>query len=186
MTDTPIRAAIWLRVSTTDQDTENQRPVLEAWARARGFDVGPTYTCEASAWTGRHRAKLDEALDDARRGRFDVILVWSLDRLSREGIEQTLATLRRFHERGVRVLSHEESWTDGPPEMAQLLGAIMAWVAQMESKRRSERVKAGLARRRAEGKPVGRQPGASDKAPRKRSGYVQRWERERAAAQVSG
>jgi DNA invertase Pin-like site-specific DNA recombinase len=55
-------------------------------------------------------------------------------------------------------------------------------MAAQESKRRSERVKAALARRKAEGKPVGRQPGAADKTPRKRSGYVARWERERQSA----
>jgi len=55
-------------------------------------------------------------------------------------------------------------------------------MAKMESDRRSERIKAGLARRHAEGKPVRRQPGAADKKPRKRSGYVARWERERTAA----
>jgi len=57
---------------------------------------------------------------------------------------------------------------------------VMAWVARMESQRRSERVRAGLARRRAQGLPVGRQPGAKDTRPRKRSGYVARWERDRA------
>jgi len=56
---------------------------------------------------------------------------------------------------------------------------VMAWVARMESQRRSERVRAGLARRRAQGLPVGRQPGAKDTRPRKRSGYVARWERAR-------
>jgi DNA invertase Pin-like site-specific DNA recombinase len=60
-----------------------------------------------------------------------------------------------------------------------ILVAFAGWMAAQESKRRSERVKAALARRKAEGKPVGRQPGAADKKPRKRSGYVARWERER-------
>jgi DNA invertase Pin-like site-specific DNA recombinase len=55
-------------------------------------------------------------------------------------------------------------------------------MAHQESTRRSQGIKAGLARRQAEGKPVGRQPGSADKKPRQRSGYVARWERERAAA----
>jgi DNA invertase Pin-like site-specific DNA recombinase len=62
------------------------------------------------------------------------------------------------------------------------LAAVYAWMARAESAHRSERVRAGLERRRREGKPVGRQPGATDKRPRKRSGYVARWERERDAA----
>jgi DNA invertase Pin-like site-specific DNA recombinase len=65
--------------------------------------------------------------------------------------------------------------------MQELLAAIMASMARMESQRRGERVRAGLARRKAAGLPVERQPGAKDKARRRRSGYVARWERERVA-----
>jgi DNA invertase Pin-like site-specific DNA recombinase len=64
-----------------------------------------------------------------------------------------------------------------------VLVAFAGWMAQQESGRRSERIRAGLARRRSEGKSVGRQPGAADRKPRKRSGYVARWERERREAQ---
>jgi DNA invertase Pin-like site-specific DNA recombinase len=63
-----------------------------------------------------------------------------------------------------------------------ILIAFAGWMAERESARRSERITAGLAKRKAEGKPVGRQPGSSDKKPRRRSGYVARWERERTAA----
>jgi putative DNA-invertase from lambdoid prophage Rac len=136
----------------------------------------------ASAWTGAHRDQLRQALDDARAGRFDVLLVWALDRVSREGVEATLALLRRFREHGVMVWSPHEPWTEtSDPRMAELLSSLFAWMAAEESRRRSDRVRAGLERRRREGKPVGRQPGATDKRPRKRSGYVARWERERAS-----
>ncbi|HLQ54628.1 MAG TPA: recombinase family protein, partial [Streptosporangiaceae bacterium] len=95
--------------------------------------------------------------------------------------EATLRAMRRFREAGVRVISLQEPWTDVSGETQELLTAVMGWVAQMESRRRSERTKAGLERRRREGLPVGRQPGAKDTRPRKRSGYVARWEREREA-----
>jgi len=109
-----------------------------------------------------------------------VLLVWALDRLDRQGVESTLGLLRRFHEAGAPVWSLREPWTEtAGPSMAELLAAIYAWIARAESARRSERVRAGLERRRREGKPAGRQPGATDKRPRKRSGYVARWERER-------
>jgi DNA invertase Pin-like site-specific DNA recombinase len=131
---------------------------------------------------GQHRDVLGRALPDARTGKYDVLLCWALDRISREGVEATLATLRRFHAAGAPVWSLRESWTEtADPHVAELLASIYAWMAKAESTRRSERTKAGLARRRAEGKPVGRQPGAKDTRPRKRSGYVARWERERAA-----
>jgi putative DNA-invertase from lambdoid prophage Rac len=172
-------AAIWARVSTREQENENQLAALREWASRRDFEIECEYVSEESAWNGKHRAQLTGALQDARLGRYEVLLVWALDRLSREGVEATLATLRQFRERGVRVLSLQEPWTDGPAEMQELLTSVLAWVASQESRRRSERVKAGLERRRRQGKPVGRQPGAQDKKPRKRSGYVKRWERER-------
>jgi len=174
-----LKAAIWARVSTREQNTENQLAALRDWAERRGFPVEVEYLSEESAWNGNHRAQLAEALQDARMGRFQVLLVWALDRLSREGIEAMLSTLRQFRERGVRVLSLQEPWTDGPPEMQELLTSFFAWIAQQESRRRSERIRAGLERRRRDGKPVGRQAGAVDKRKRKRSGYVARWERVR-------
>ena len=109
-----------------------------------------------------------------------MLLVWALDRLSREGIELTLRIMRQFAGRGMAVWSLRESWTEtSDPQVRELIAAIMAWVARMESQRRSERVRAGLARRKAAGLPVGRQPGSKDCRQRKRSGYVARWERER-------
>ena len=170
------RAAIWARVSTSEQETANQLLTLREWAASRGFEVVREYTAEASAWTGKHKPLLATALEDARLGRFDVLLCWALDRLSREGIEATLSLLRQFRDLGADVWSLQEPWTEVNGPTADLLGAILAWVAQQESVCRSERIKAGLARRRAEGKPVGRQPGTRDRKPRKRSGYVAAWE----------
>ncbi len=113
------------------------------------------------------------------------MLVWALDRLSREGVEAMLGILRQFREQGAMVWSLRESWTEtSDPRMAELLGAIFAWMAAEESRRRSERTKAGLERRKREDPDFrpGRQRGAKDSKPRRRSGYVARWEREREAA----
>jgi putative DNA-invertase from lambdoid prophage Rac len=175
--ETRERAAVWSRVSTEEQHTANQREALERFATGHGWDIVACYDAGGlSAWTGAHRERLGQALDDARAGKYDVLVVWALDRLERGGIEATLRAMRLFREAGVRVVSLQEPWTDVPGETQQLLTAVMGWVAQMESARRSERVKAGLARRKAAGLPVGRQPGAGDKKPRRRSGYVSAWE----------
>jgi DNA invertase Pin-like site-specific DNA recombinase len=180
----PSRCAIWARVSTDEQETGNQLAELRQWAARRGLEVAAEYVVDgASAWKGEHRGQLAAALADARLGRYDVLLVWSLDRMSREGVEATLGLLRRFHQARAPVWSLREPWTEtADPRLAELLGAIYAWMAAEESRRRSERVKAGLARRRAEGKPVGRRTGAQDRKPRRRSGYYARWERERTIA----
>jgi len=75
----------------------------------------------------------------------------------------------------VRVLSLNEAWTDGPEAMQDLLGSLFAWMAQQESTLRSARVRAGLAKVVANGRRIGRKPGAKDAKPRKRSGYLQRY-----------
>lgn len=174
------RVAVWARVSTGDQESQNQLRALRDFADRHDYDVVEEYVSTASARTGQHREQLHKALKDAFTGKYKVLLVWSLDRLSREGIEEMLGTLRRFREHGVQVISLQEPWT-GVGEVQELLTAILAWVASFESKRRSERIRAGLARKRAEGKHVGRQFGAKDKTKRKNTGYVERFKRERAA-----
>jgi DNA invertase Pin-like site-specific DNA recombinase len=152
-----MKAAIWARVSTTDQETRNQVAELRAYAERRGWElVEPVYAVEASAWKGRHRGDLDRALVDGRSGRYEVLLVWALDRLTREGPLETLQVVDRFARAGVQVVSLQESWTEAAGELRDLMLAIVGWVARFESQRRSERVRAGMARAAAEGKHVGR------------------------------
>jgi DNA invertase Pin-like site-specific DNA recombinase len=166
------RAALWARVSTVDQVAEDQLLPLRAEAARRGLEVVREIAMQESAYLGRQRSQVERLLTESRT--FDVLVVWALDRLSREGIEKTLATLRRFRERGIRVVSLQEPWAEASGDAGELLMAVAAWVARMESQRRSERTKAGLARRKAQGLPVGRQPGAKDKGLRKVSGYYLR------------
>lgn len=172
-------AALWVRVSQgEDQTVENQLLALRAWALTRGYEIVAEFQVDGSAYSGAHRPTLKAALEGAHRGQFKVLAVWSIDRLSREGILETLLVIKRFLDMGVTVVSHQESWTETTaPDVRDLLIAVTAWVAQQESRRRSERTKAGLDRRRAQGLPVGRKPGAKDLKPRKRSGYVKRYER---------
>ncbi len=170
-----MRAALWCRVSTTQQDTENQLIALRAWAERRETPVVKTFMVEESAWKGAQHPALKAAMESARMGEYDTLLVWSLDRLSREGPEAMLGCLRRFRELGVTVELLQEPWVNGPPEMQELLASIMGWIAGVESTRRSERVRAGLARRKAAGQPIGRLPGAKDRRPRKVSGYHARY-----------
>src|SRR5512136_717891 len=132
------RAVIYSRVSTCQQDTENQVQVLESWAKQRGLEVVGIYTETESAWRDGHQRQLARLVRDARNGRFSVVLVWALDRLSRLGALSILSLVHRLSCCGVQVLSHEESWTEAPGELAEILYAIAGWVAKMESRRRSE------------------------------------------------
>ncbi len=162
------KASIYVRVSTGDQDTTNQALVLTEWAKNRGYEIVAIYSEEESAWKAGHQRELAQLLQDARKRKFDVMLVWALDRLSREGSLAILSLVHRLKISGVKVMSYQESWTEAPGELAELLYALTGWVARMESQRRSERTKAGLERAKAQGKHLGRPPGSKDKRKRRR------------------
>jgi len=169
------KAAILARVSDAGQHSENQFPDLIAWAQRRGLEVVVTYQFQESAWKGAHQKQLTQVYRDARAGKFQVLLVWALDRLSREGPLATLEIVHRLGQSGVQVWSYQEPWTEAGGELLDLLLAIAGWVARMESNRRSERTKAGLARAVAQGKHLGRPKGSKDSKKRKRSGYFARY-----------
>jgi DNA invertase Pin-like site-specific DNA recombinase len=173
-------AAAWYRVSSQEQDRDNQVPEIKRLAKSRSLAIRKTYTVSDSAWKNgggtEYKRALDAMLADAHAGRFRVLIVWSADRLSRNGIESLLKIVRRLREAGVSLISVQEPWLSGSDATTELLLAIGAWMAEQESARRSERTKAGLARRKAQGLPIGRPRGATDVKPRRRSGYVRAWE----------
>lgn len=182
-----IKAVIYTRVSTDDQTTQNQIPVLTAWASQLRMDfvnpnpepleVAEIYTENESAWKDGHQRELSRLLSDAARGKFKVLLVWALDRLTRQGIRAQFEIMDKLAKFGVMVYSYQELWTLTPTKVEyDLLLAIAAYIAQSESKRRSERTKAGLKRMLAQGitksghkiEALGRPPGSKDKNKRTR------------------
>lgn len=171
------KVAIYLRVSTSEQTVKNQLPALERWITDRGHELIEVYSESESAWKSGHQRELSRLLNDLRSGRrkVDICLVWALDKLSREGVAAILNLVDRFKRCGVKVVSLQESWTEAPGDMADLLYAITGWVANFEGKRRSERTKAGLVRAVAEGKKLGRPKGRKDKRKRKTTGYLLRY-----------
>lgn len=170
------RAAIYVRVSTEEQSLENQLARLHEYAGAHDMRVVEVYQEEESAWRGGRQRELARLMNDAGRAHFSVVLVWALDRLSREG---PLAILTRVHQLGFHgcdLISLQESWTEARSEVKPLLYALMGWVAEMESKRISERTKAGLARAKAQGAKIGRPKGRKDTRPRQKRQRRPVWE----------
>ena len=157
------RAALYLRVSTDKQSTENQRPEIEQLARARGFEVVHVYEEQGSA--AKHRPTYEQMLKDARRGKFNVLIIWSLDRFGRSmvGNLQDVLELDRL---GVTVVSVKESWLDTGSPVRSLLVAIFSWVAEQERNRLAERTRAGMEQARRRGSRIGRPPARLD------DGYV--------------
>ena len=166
-----MRAAIWLRVSTTDQTIENQRRDLLRFAEMRGFDVVREYDLTGvSAAQGAHKRFLSEVIMDARSSTdgFDVLLIWALDRLSRQGVRATLEIIERLHREGIGIASFREMEIDTTGPLGELVIAIFSAMARLESERISQRTMAGLDRARARGTRLGRPPGSKDKRKRKR------------------
>lgn len=161
VTTKPITtAAIYARVSTTDkgQDVENQLVQLRRYAKAQGWKVRE-FIDHAS---GKHadRAQFQAVFEAASRHEISVVVVWALDRFTREGIGETFAHLKQLHGYGVEFESYSEPQfrTTGPfgQVFAELLIALAAWYAKFERQRISDRTKAGLDTARAKGKTLGR------------------------------
>ena len=118
----------------------------------------------ASAGTGKVRDAYNRLFADAAKpGRkWDLLMFWSLDRFSREGVYETLHRLKALDKLGVRFLSYQEQYLDTLGPFREAVMAILAAVAALERNRISERVKAGIARCKAEGKVFGRRRAAID------------------------
>jgi DNA invertase Pin-like site-specific DNA recombinase len=152
-----MKVAIYGRVSTKDkgQDTENQLRELREFAKTSGWTVMNEYIDHESAKSGE-RDEFKALLADAGKRRFKAVLVWALDRWTREGIEQTFAYIRQLKDGGVDFVSFSEPHfrTTGPA--GSLMLAVAAWIAEQERKRISDRTKAGLQTARLKGKVLGR------------------------------
>ena len=172
-----MKIAIYARVSKNDesQDPQNQINPLRDYAKAISGEIVAEYTDLASGGKS-DRENFLRMLNDADKRKFDLLLIWALDRFSREGISNTLGYLERLKKNGIAIKSLQESWLDTRDEgIGQLLIAVFSWVAQQERKRIVERTKAGLERAKREGKKLGRRYGSKDSRPRKRSGYYLRY-----------
>jgi len=152
-----MRAAIYARVSTKDgrQDTENQLAQLRKYVEASGWTAVEFLDHE----TGKHsnRAGFLELFAAASRKEFDVVLVWALDRFSREGIAETFNHVSRLAKFGVKFESlTEPQFRTTDNAMGELMMAIAAWIAKQERARISDRTRAGLATARSKGRCGGR------------------------------
>lgn len=176
-----MKIALNARVSKNDlsQDPENQLVPLREYAKALGGEVVEEYVDLASGSNG-DRKNFQRMLEDADKRKFDLILIWSLDRFSREGISNCFGYLERLKRNRVALKSLQESWLDTRDEgLGQLLLAIFSWVAQQERQRIVERTKAGLERAKREGKCLGRPTGSKDKKERRKSGYYLRYAKDK-------
>jgi DNA invertase Pin-like site-specific DNA recombinase len=154
---TEMRVAIYTRVSTKDKDqtTENQVQPLEVFCAAHGWPIVARYTDRVSGKSS-DRSGFQQLFADARQRKFDLVLFWSLDRFSREGVLETLRYLERLTAAGVGWKSFTEQYLDSCGIFKDAVLAILAVIAKQERIRMSERVSAGMQRAKASGAKMGR------------------------------
>ena len=149
-----MRAALYARVSTVEQEPENQLQELRRYIEARGWQRAVEYIDRGVSGAKDRRPALDQLLADARRRRFDVLVCWRLDRLGRN-LKHLIALLDDLHALGVAFVSLAEG-IDATTPAGKLQMHILGAIAEFERARIVERVRAGLARAKAQGARLGR------------------------------
>jgi DNA invertase Pin-like site-specific DNA recombinase len=153
-----VKIALYVRISTTDkgQSTENQSAQLRSWAAQQGHEIVEEYADQVSGSGKARRPAFERMMADAAQHKFQMLVFWSLDRLSREGVLATLQHLKRLDDCGVCWKSFTEQYLDSCGVFREAVLAILAAIAKQERVRISERVKAGLDTARAAGRRGGR------------------------------
>jgi DNA invertase Pin-like site-specific DNA recombinase len=147
------RAVLYTRVSSVDQHPETQLCDLRPLAAARGYEIVGEYTDTISGSKAK-RPGLDQLMADARRGRFDVVLVWAFDRVARS-VKHFLEILDDLNRLNVEFVSFRENIDTGGP-LGRAMVVIVGAIAELERSLIVERVKAGMRRAKLEGRQVGR------------------------------
>jgi len=149
------RAGLYMRVSTVDQHPETQLFDLRQMAAQRGYEIVQEYTDRISG-TKAKRPGLDQMMADARRGRFDVVLVWASDRIARS-VKHFLDVLDELSRLNIEYVSFRENIDTGGP-LGRAIVVIIGAVAELERNLIIERVRAGMRRAKLEGRHIGRNP----------------------------
>jgi len=155
------RAALYLRVSTLDQHPESQLHDLRALAAQRGFEIVQEYTDHMSGARAK-RPGLDQMMADARRAKFDIVLVWAFDRLARS-VRHFLEVWDELNHLNIQFASFREQIDTGGP-LGRAMIIIVGAIAELERSLIIERVRAGMRRAKLEGRRLGRPPLNVDRA----------------------
>ena len=150
------RAVLYLRVSTLDQHPETQALELRQLALQRGFEIVQEFTDHGVSGVRVKRPALDRLLADARRGRFEIVLVWACDRLARS-TRHFLEVLDELNRLNIEFVSLRENLDTGGP-LGRAVVIIISAIAELERNLIIERVRAGMRRAKLEGRSLGRRP----------------------------
>jgi len=148
------RTAIYVRVSTKDQSVDMQLNDLERYSRERGLNVFKIYQDNGISGTKKTRPALNDLMDDARKRKFDIVLVWRFDRFARS-TKHLVNALYEFRNLGVDFISYQENIDTSSP-LGEAIFTIISAMSKLERDIIAERVKGGLRKARANGKRLGR------------------------------
>ena len=179
----PKNVLIWMRTSTLDQNIDTQLNVLRDYIKTRSIvddnerpwqevDFSPIDVSGISGNNTKKLAKYREVLlTKAHQREFDILLVWSIDRLSRSDLEDLFSLWHRLDKSGVKVFSYQERYTDqiADDNLTQLLKAMDGYRNFKQRENISQKTKEGLARTSKKG---GRPKGSKDRKVRRKGGYV--------------
>jgi DNA invertase Pin-like site-specific DNA recombinase len=159
---TQIRIAVYARVSTFNQTADNQLHELQRVAALRGWSIVATFRDDGiSGAKGRDgRPALDALLKAATRREFDLIAVWSIDRLGRS-LQHLVTTVNDLHAQGVQLYFHQQAIDTTTPS-GKLMFGVFSSFAEFERDLIRERIKLGVERARKEGKKLGRPSSITD------------------------
>lgn len=151
-----MKAAIYGRVSTIGkgQDVDLQLRDLRSYAQARGWKIFKEYIDNGVSGRKDKRPSLDQLMNDARKKRFDAVLVWRFDRFARS-TKHLVTSLEEFNHLGIYFISFMENIDTSSP-MGKAMFTITSAIAELEADLIRERVRAGLANAKAKGAKLGR------------------------------
>jgi DNA invertase Pin-like site-specific DNA recombinase len=148
------KAGIYVRVSTKDQSVDMQLNDLERYSRERGLDVFNIYKDNGISGTKDNRPGLNQLMEDTRKRKFDVVLVWRFDRFARS-TKHLVTALYEFRNLGIDFISYQENIDTSSP-LGEAIFTIISAMSKLERDIIAERVKGGLRKARANGKRLGR------------------------------
>jgi len=158
-----MKAALYARVSTSGkgQDVEMQLRDLRSYIKARGMDIFKEYVDSGISGTKDKRPSLNLLMSDARKKRFDVVIVWRFDRFARS-TKHLITALEEFKHLGIDFISYRENIDTSSP-MGKAMFTITSAIAELEAALIKERVISGIANARAKGVRLGRPSPQVDK-----------------------
>ena len=172
-----MKAVLYYRVSTTEQDTGMQIQAVETYCKNNNIVPIKVYQDIGVSGSKESRPQFDIMLEDMRKNLFDCVICYKLDRIGRS-LSHLIRLFEEFNKKKISFISVTQNINTSTPEGRMFLQMLMV-LSEYERSLIVNRVNDGLTRAKAQGKKLGRPFGSKDKKYRKKSGYLLRWNKER-------